>query len=62
MSQEQRIVLVGGGFAGLHAALELEKILAARPDVEIKLINKENFFLFTPMLHEVAAGGRILQL
>src|SRR3954470_13918762 len=51
-----RIVILGGGFAGLYAALELEKTLARDPEVEITLINRENFFLFTPMLHEVAAS------
>ncbi len=56
MSKQHRIVIVGGGFAGLYAALELEKSFATRDNVEITLINKENFFLFTPMLHEVAAG------
>src|SRR5512147_211745 len=50
------IVILGGGFAGLYAALELEKTLARDPQVEITLINRENFFLFTPMLHEVAAS------
>src|SRR6266702_1130096 len=56
MSEKHRIVIVGGGFAGLYAALELEKSFATRDNVEITLINKENFFLFTPMLHEIAAG------
>jgi NADH:quinone reductase (non-electrogenic) len=56
MNQKHRIVIVGGGFAGLYAALELDKALPTRPEIEITLINKENFFLFTPMLHEVAAG------
>jgi NADH dehydrogenase len=56
MNNKHIIVIVGGGFAGLYAALELEKSFATRPDVEITVINKENFFLFTPMLHEIAAG------
>jgi NADH:ubiquinone reductase (H+-translocating) len=56
MSKKHRVVIVGGGFAGLYAALELEKSFATRDNVEITLINKENFFLFTPMLHEIAAG------
>jgi len=51
-----RVVIAGGGFGGLYAALELEKMLARDADVEITLINKDNFFLFTPMLHEVAAS------
>src|SRR5262245_46221099 len=52
----KRIVILGGGFGGLYAALRLEKTLALDPDVEILLVNRENFFLFTPMLHEVAAS------
>jgi NADH:ubiquinone reductase (H+-translocating) len=56
MSEKHRIVIVGGGFAGLYAALELEKSFATRANVEVTLINRENFFLFTPMLHEIAAG------
>ena len=51
-----RIVILGGGFGGLYVALELEKTLARDPDVEVTLVNRENFFLFTPMLHEVAAS------
>ena len=52
----QRVVILGGGFAGLYTALELEKALARRPNFEVTLVNRENFFLFTPMLHEVAAS------
>ncbi len=52
----KRIVILGGGFGGLYTALELEKTLARDPDVEITFVNRENFFLFTPMLHEVAAS------
>ena len=48
--------MLGGGFAGLYAALEFEKILANHRDIEVTLVNRENFFLFTPMLHEVAAS------
>jgi len=55
-TKPKRIVIVGGGFAGLYAALEFEKGLARDPDVEVTLVNRENFFLFTPMLHEVAAS------
>ena len=52
----KRILILGGGFAGAYTALHLEKRLAGVPDVEIVLAAKENFVLFTPMLHEVAAG------
>src|SRR5215471_6895690 len=51
-----RIVIAGGGFAGLYAAIEFDKRLARRDDVEVTLISRDNFILFTPMLHEVAAG------
>jgi NADH dehydrogenase len=50
------IVIAGGGFAGLYAAKYFDKTLARRSDVEVTLIVRENFILFTPMLHEVAAG------
>jgi NADH:quinone reductase (non-electrogenic) len=51
-----RIVILGGGFAGLYAALELERDLAREPGVEVTLVCRDNFHLFTPMLHEVAAS------
>jgi NADH dehydrogenase len=50
------VVILGGGFAGLSAAMYLDKKLARRADMEVTLISRENFILFTPMLHEVAAG------
>jgi len=56
MAERHRVVIVGGGFAGLYAALELEKDLPKHANVDVTLVNRENFFLFTPMLHEVAAG------
>src|ERR1700719_2137883 len=50
------VVIAGGGFAGLSAAMYLDKTVARRGGAEVILINRENFVLFTPMLHEVAAG------
>jgi NADH dehydrogenase len=50
-----RVLILGGGFGGLYAALRLEKSLRPR-EAEVTLVNRENFFLFTPMLHEVAAS------
>ena len=50
------VIIAGGGFAGLSAAMYLDKTLARREDIEVTLISRENFILFTPMLHEVAAG------
>lgn len=51
-----RVVVLGGGFAGVNAAVELEKSLPRGADVEITVVNRDNFLLFTPMLHEVAAS------
>jgi NADH dehydrogenase len=53
---KKRILILGGGFSGAYTALHLERRLAGVPDVEIVLAAKENFVLFTPMLHEVAAS------
>jgi NADH dehydrogenase FAD-containing subunit len=52
--QKTRVLILGGGFGGLYAALEFEK--RPDPDIEVTLISEENFFLFTPILHEVAAS------
>ena len=51
-----RILVLGGGFGGVYTALHLERMLAKRSGVEITLVSRENFFLFTPMLHEIAAS------
>ena len=52
--KETRVLILGGGFGGLYTALEFER--RRDPDFEVTLISQENFFLFTPMLHEVAAS------
>jgi NADH dehydrogenase len=51
-----RIVILGGGFGGLATARALERQLPRDADVEVTLVNRDNYFLFTPMLHEVAAS------
>jgi NADH dehydrogenase len=51
---KKRILILGGGFAGAYTALHLEKQLRGASDVEIALVARENFVLFTPMLSEVA--------
>lgn len=56
MNATKRVLILGSGFGGLYTALHLEKTLAKDSDVEVMLVNRENFFLFTPMLHEVAAS------
>ena len=49
-----RILILGGGFAGVHTARELERQFH-RSDVDITLVSRDNFFLYTPMLHEIAS-------
>ena len=54
--RKKRIVILGGGFGGVYAAMRLEKLLARENAVEVCLVSRDNFFLFTPMLHEIAAS------
>jgi NADH:ubiquinone reductase (H+-translocating) len=56
MGEKKKIVVLGSGFAGVYTALELEGIIKNSDDIEVVLVNQENFLLFTPMLHEVAAS------
>ena len=53
----KRVVILGGGFGGIYTALHLEKALKKRDDFEITLVNKENYFVFQPMLAEVVSGN-----
>lgn len=50
-----RVVIVGGGFGGVFAARQLQRL--ARGRVSIELISRNNFFVFQPLLPEVAGGG-----
>lgn len=56
MARDQRVVILGGGFAGLATALELER---RQPDdgLSITVVNRRNFFLYAPLLPEVCSGG-----
>jgi NADH dehydrogenase FAD-containing subunit len=56
LHMSKRVLILGGGFGGIYAALRLEKLFKRRHDIEVTLITRENFFLFTPMLHEVASS------
>ncbi|WP_133902273.1 NAD(P)/FAD-dependent oxidoreductase [Actinophytocola oryzae] len=53
----KRVVIVGGGFAGFEAAKVLRKIVSrAGSDIEIVLVNPTDYFLYLPLLPEVAAA------
>lgn len=52
-----RIVVLGGGFAGVYTAKHLASVLGKREDVDIELLSQENYQVYQPLLPEVAAGG-----
>lgn len=52
-----RIVVLGGGFGGAFTAKRLRQRFKGDASVEISLVNRENYFVFQPMLPEVAAGA-----
>src|SRR5688500_10706218 len=52
MQQKKRVVVIGGGFAGLWAVRRL-----AKAPVEITLIDRSNHHLFQPLLYQVATAG-----
>lgn len=51
MSQRPHVVIVGGGFAGIHAARGLKKAA-----VDITLLDRTNHYLFQPLLYQVATA------
>lgn len=51
-----RVVVAGGGVGGLAAARHLDRLLGSRGDVEITLVNRDNFFLLSPLLFEACSG------
>ena len=50
-------MILGGGFAGVYTAKYLAKSARRDPDLEIHLVNRENYFVFQPMLPEVVSGN-----
>lgn len=51
-AQRHRVVIIGGGFGGLHAARALR-----HAPVDITLIDRRNYHLFQPLLYQVATGS-----
>jgi NADH dehydrogenase, FAD-containing subunit len=55
MAEPKKIVVLGGGYAGITAALKLQKQLA-RGEADVTLVNKHDYHYFTTQLHKPAAG------
>ncbi len=55
--KKTRIVILGAGFGGVYAFKKLHKIFHGNKNIELVIVNASNYFLFTPLLHEVATGG-----
>src|SRR2546422_4662280 len=52
MTARHRVMIIGGGFAGLRAARKLRSA-----DVDVTLIDRRNYHLFQPLLYQVATGS-----
>jgi len=51
-----RIVIAGGGIGGVTAARQFDRLLRGRQDVEVLLVNRDNFFVLSPLLFEACSG------
>jgi NADH dehydrogenase len=52
----KRILILGGGYAGVGVLKQLQKTFQSDPEVSISLVSQDNFFLHTPLLPEMATG------
>ncbi len=52
----KRVVVLGSGFAGMQAVVEIERLFRNAPDYEILLISDQNLVLFTPLLPQIASS------
>ena len=54
-SSKKKILILGGGFGGMHVLKELQEKMDDK-NISITIVSEKNYFLFTPMLPEVASG------
>jgi NADH:ubiquinone reductase (H+-translocating) len=54
--QQTKILILGGGFAGIQVLMRLQEAFQNNIGVDLTLVSRDNFFLFTPMLPEVSSG------
>lgn len=53
----KKIVILGSGFGGTYALRYLVRALNKNENVDTVMLSRENYFLFSPLVHEVALGG-----
>lgn len=53
---ERQAVILGGGFAGVHCAIRLLQLLPAESGWRVHLVDRHNYFVFTPLLYHAATG------
>jgi NADH dehydrogenase len=51
-----RVLIIGGGFAGVYTAFALHKELDNEP-VDVDIVNRENFFVFYPLMSDIISGA-----
>ena len=51
-----RVVILGGGFAGLYTAHHLQALTRHDPSIELTLVSRDNYFQMTPLLFEAGSG------
>ena len=56
---KKRVLILGGGFGGVYVAVHLSKLLSKREleEIEIVVVNRENYIVFQPLLPEVISGS-----
>lgn len=56
LMKKRHVIVIGGGFGGLYVARRLAPRVRSG-EIALTLVSRVNYFLFTPLLHEVATGG-----
>jgi NADH dehydrogenase len=54
-AEPKKVVILGAGFAGISLARELGRLIKKNLDIQVHLVNQENYFVFQPMLPEVVS-------
>src|SRR5919197_1871807 len=55
-NRKRIVIILGGGFGGVAVLKKLQNHFQTNVSVDITMVSKDNYLLFTPMLHEIASG------